>query len=296
MVIRTFIALIVLTVVVSVSSVPSQSTSKDTKDLPPVSAKRGDPPPGDASRFTPGFARFLIRQLVGTRSYWGSTFNPKFVGDTIRISPEGLQFEIQTIAWLSAKPTKGRPVDLVFKNLDYFAYRPEKYSKEQHFAAYWPKNVKVPLDDLFFLWKSETDAKRFSEAINRLIWDAHLGYSDAQAAAEFAANAKTWREKPETRVQPPAAWEKYRVLAEQSVREKDFFKALMNYEAGLGEFPMWPEGWFNAALIYEELKNYADAADRMKHYLELMPSAPDAQAAREKVIIWEDKAKTKEKL
>jgi hypothetical protein len=29
----------------------------------------------------------------------------------------------------------------------------------------------------------------------------------------------------------------------------------------------------------------------MRHYLVLMPDAPDAKAAREKVIIWEDKAK-----
>jgi len=37
--------------------------------------------------------------------------------------------------------------------------------------------------------------------------------------------------------------------------------------------------------------NYADATDRMKHYLELAPDAPDAKDAREQMIIWEDKAK-----
>ncbi len=54
---------------------------------------------------------------------------------------------------------------------------------------------------------------------------------------------------------------------------------------------MWPAGWFNLAIIYAEQNNYAEATDRMKHYLELLPDAPDAKDAREQMIIWEDKAK-----
>lgn len=55
--------------------------------------------------------------------------------------------------------------------------------------------------------------------------------------------------------------------------------------------PTWPTGWFDLAMIYAEQKNYADASDAMKHYLELTPDAPDAKSAREQMIIWEDKAK-----
>jgi regulator of sirC expression with transglutaminase-like and TPR domain len=44
-------------------------------------------------------------------------------------------------------------------------------------------------------------------------------------------------------------------------------------------------------MIYAAQNNYTDALDAMKHYLELVPDAPDAQAAREQMIIWEDKAK-----
>ena len=44
------------------------------------------------------------------------------------------------------------------------------------------------------------------------------------------------------------------------------------------------------ALLYGETSEYALAADRMKHYLELMPNSPDAAAARDKIVIWEDKA------
>ena len=48
-------------------------------------------------------------------------------------------------------------------------------------------------------------------------------------------------------------------------------------------------------MLYEALEDFASAADRMKNYLAFMPDASDARAAREKIIIWEDKAKTKEK-
>ncbi len=51
---------------------------------------------------------------------------------------------------------------------------------------------------------------------------------------------------------------------------------------------MWPAGWYNLAMIYGEQKNYTDAADRMRHYLELVPNAPDAKEARDQMIIWED--------
>ncbi len=33
--------------------------------------------------------------------------------------------------------------------------------------------------------------------------------------------------------------------------------------------PMWPEGWFNLGMLYAEQNDFAYAADRMRHYLEL---------------------------
>ena len=62
-------------------------------------------------------------------------------------------------------------------------------------------------------------------------------------------------------------------------------------ENGLEAQPMWPACWFNLAIFYAEQNNYADATDRMKHYLELAPDAQHAQDAREQITIWEDEAK-----
>jgi regulator of sirC expression with transglutaminase-like and TPR domain len=105
----------------------------------------------------------------------------------------------------------------------------------------------------------------------------------------FSAAARAWRENP-AKPSPSREADQHRVLAENAFREKNLDSAIEHYESALEIQPMWPEGWFNLALIYSELKNYADATDRMKHYLELVPDAPDANDARTQMIIWEDKA------
>jgi hypothetical protein len=106
----------------------------------------------------------------------------------------------------------------------------------------------------------------------------------------FRAQAVAWRSlavKPEL----PEEARKQRLLAESYLREKDFKGSIEHYEAGVRAWPVWPEGWFNLAALYAETGDYAYAVDRMKHYLELMPDSPDADAARDSIVIWEDKAK-----
>jgi regulator of sirC expression with transglutaminase-like and TPR domain len=107
---------------------------------------------------------------------------------------------------------------------------------------------------------------------------------------EFSAAAKAWRQNP---TKPPLSPEadRERILAENALKEKNLDSVVEHYESALEFQPMWPAGWFNLALIYAEQNDYADAADRMKHYLELVPDAPDAKSAREQIIIWEDKSK-----
>jgi hypothetical protein len=108
----------------------------------------------------------------------------------------------------------------------------------------------------------------------------------------FRVQVAAWRALP---VKPALSADanKQRVLAESYLREKDFKSAIEHYELGLKDAPMWPEGWFNLALLYGETGNFRKAADRMKHYLELLPDSPDAVAAHDKIIIWEDKAEKK---
>jgi regulator of sirC expression with transglutaminase-like and TPR domain len=82
-----------------------------------------------------------------------------------------------------------------------------------------------------------------------------------------------------------------RLLAEDAVKQNKPGEALNRYEAGLELYPTWPQGWFNAALIAAELGFYTDAAEHMQAYLELVPDASDAQAARDQIAIWQLRVK-----
>ena len=50
---------------------------------------------------------------------------------------------------------------------------------------------------------------------------------------------------------------------------------------------MYPEAWFNKALVLGEEKQYAGAIEHMKTYLKLVPEAADARAAQDKIYEWE---------
>jgi regulator of sirC expression with transglutaminase-like and TPR domain len=108
----------------------------------------------------------------------------------------------------------------------------------------------------------------------------------------FTQRAAAWRAlatKPpipdEVRVQ--------RMMAEDAFKANKPDEALHYYEAGVLLYPTWPEGNFNAALIAGDLGYYAAAIEHMQAYLELVPEAADAQAARDKILIWQTKAKEK---
>jgi hypothetical protein len=108
----------------------------------------------------------------------------------------------------------------------------------------------------------------------------------------FTARAAAWRAlatKPpipdEVRVQ--------RMMAEDAFKANKPDEALHYYETGVMLYPTWPEGNFNAALISGDLGYYDAAIEHMQAYLELVPDAADAQAARDKILIWQTKAKEK---
>ena len=82
---------------------------------------------------------------------------------------------------------------------------------------------------------------------------------------------------------------RHKILGDNAYKEKDFGKAATKYAAALEIFPCWPEGQFNCALYSEESKYYREAILHMKYYLELIPDAPNARQAKDKIFIWEDK-------
>ena len=118
-------------------------------------------------------------------------------------------------------------------------------------------------------------------------WAAQQAERDEASIREKIPAWRALKPKPPL----PEEARKFRVLAEDAIKEKRFEDAAGYYERGLRIEPMWPEGHYNLALLDGELKKYAQAASHMRLYLEMVPNAKDAAAARDKVIIWEEKAK-----
>jgi tetratricopeptide (TPR) repeat protein len=159
----------------------------------------------------------------------------------------------------------------------------------------WPGTPRYTLD--------ENDARAFANAMNTLRlyarnFDSSRGLPPVCLAdkeekdhifAEFQKRAAAWRALP---ARPPLsdAVRKQQLLAEDAVNQKQFETAAAAYDAGTQIDPMWPEGHFNAAAIYGELKDYDDAVWHMRCYLELMPNAPDAKTARDQMLLWQAKA------
>jgi tetratricopeptide (TPR) repeat protein len=108
----------------------------------------------------------------------------------------------------------------------------------------------------------------------------------ARPPADFEAIARSYRAeavKPEL----PEAARRWRVQAESAVRAQQFDEAADLFDAALLEAPWWPEGHFNRALVLGEAGDPSGAITEMRRYLALLPEAPDARAAQDKIYEWE---------
>jgi tetratricopeptide (TPR) repeat protein len=140
---------------------------------------------------------------------------------------------------------------------------------------------------------SRSDAEAAAQALRLLATEAQRERDalDATEFDQFKELAKAWRDL-QVKPQLPEEVRRHRVIAENAIKEKDFDKAADEYKAALKIFPCWPEGQFNLAYIAGENHYFRDAILHMKFYLELVPDAPDAQAGKDKIAIWQDKIQT----
>lgn len=134
------------------------------------------------------------------------------------------------------------------------------------------------------------ESERFAAAIEYLSAEARqTNQAEIDADwAHFQAQLKAWREATTKPLMPEPARE-HQVLAEYAFKEKNTEKAMLEYTEALKIFSTWPEGQFNLATLCGEAKHYQCAVLHMKAYLELTPDSPDAQAAKDSIIIWKDK-------
>lgn len=140
---------------------------------------------------------------------------------------------------------------------------------------------------LHFIFGNRADAEAFLQAW----YDARLaarGAGDGDRA--FAERAAVWRLRTS---KPPLseAANRHRVVAEGATRARDYARAIEEFEAALVTDPMWPSGNFNLALLYEATEEWDEAVRYMRRFLLLEPDSREASAARDKIILWEDRAR-----
>lgn len=107
-------------------------------------------------------------------------------------------------------------------------------------------------------------------------------------AATFDGLASSYRADPAAYVMSEET-RALKVQAETYVREKKPFFAVQRFREALTLSPWWPQGRFNLALIYGELELHSMAIAQMEKYLKLVPDAPNARAAQDKIYAWRAK-------
>ena len=139
-------------------------------------------------------------------------------------------------------------------------------------------------------FENESAAIKFVDAVLTLKAAALAPDTEETDFAAFTVSAKTWlaaTPKPEM----PDDARAYKALAEDAFERKDFTTALDAFCKALDKYPMWPSGRYNAALLAAEAEDYELAAKHMRRYLVLSPDAKDAVAAKDKLLLWQLKAK-----
>ncbi|MBI5327090.1 MAG: hypothetical protein HZB80_02190 [Deltaproteobacteria bacterium] len=105
--------------------------------------------------------------------------------------------------------------------------------------------------------------------------------------ARFSASIADYRKKAASNAAIPEEANRYKVQAEGAVRDKEFYDAADFYAEALKIVPWWSVGHFNRALVLGETGEYEEAIREMKHYLQLVPDAPNVRAAQDKIYDWE---------
>lgn len=218
-----------------------------------------------------------------------SGYNVKMQPESIRVSAGTIECAADVSDWMDNKSTISPPRTEFFKvDLRSIGTLGVKKIDGQYWLTENGKRAAKPLN--YLAWATLGEAQAFTDAANRLRSSARGEDQELMEAdwREFQQKAVAWRALA---VKPAISEDvrKHRLLAENAVKEKQFDDAVEEYEAGLEINPVWPEGHFNAALLSAELGYYSEALHHMRAYLELAPEAPDAQQARDQMVIWEAK-------
>lgn len=127
------------------------------------------------------------------------------------------------------------------------------------------------------------------ELLNSLKRDVTQLADASKDEARFQEAARAYR-AASVKPQLPEDARRYKVQAEDAARNRRFEAAADLFAKALQIAPWWPEGHFNRAVILGELAQPDSAILEMKRYLRLVPNAPNARAAQDKIYLWEGQA------
>lgn len=233
---------------------------------------------------------YAQRATLDTRGH-----NWRLPPQQVRLGPFGWVFlDSGEVKWLNSKTGKSAP----FSQWRTFMYATMGEPKNENgsvtlmgFPNLLLGGTKPDkLREVKFSFATPQDANGFVLALH----DARNAAGMRDSAEKlFATQAAAWRAaNPKPALSPRA--DRHRILAEQAMREKNVAKAMYELESALLLDPTWSSGNYNLALLHESAEDgmmagILEAARYMKRFLLLEPDSREAPAAREKVVIWEDK-------
>lgn len=136
-----------------------------------------------------------------------------------------------------------------------------------------------------FEFQEPDRARRFADDLSFV--QQWLRKQEEPRLALFGAKAAEYRALA---VKPPVTEEqrKYIVQANALNEQKDYVGAIALYLQAVDLDPVsYPGAYFNLALLSGQMKRYNTAIRYMKRYLQLVPDAPDARIAQDKIYEWE---------
>jgi len=183
----------------------------------------------------------------------------------------------------------------------------DKYGSDK---SYW--TVRVPVSKCwgepcnsnrvvtFFYFKSGEDAQEFAEIMYYIMQpyrDKKLAeqlYNDSINRADIIQFSTLAAKYREMEVKPSVTEEqrKYIVQANMFNQKKEYSKAIDLYKKVIEvNATSYTAAYYNLALLEAQIGSYKKAISFMKKYLWLVPDAPDARAAQDKIYEWEAEIK-----
>jgi|GEM_PF-6385550 len=143
--------------------------------------------------------------------------------------------------------------------------------------------------DYFWLWSgwSQTDAQQIADALRVLVLDGRQQIDRMLATRyqKFLGLCSTYIDNKTTAPLSEEA-RQHQLLSQDAASRNDMDKALDEADKEVDAAPCWAQGRYDAALLEAQVGYYPVAVQNMKKYLLLRPDAPNAQAVRDQILIW----------